>query len=56
MVLKILAGVVAAVGLYEVLSNVLVYMFWRRRDNLTLEEQARVGDAVRADWPFGRPQ
>ena len=39
MVLKILAGVLAAVGLYEVLSNVLVYMFWRRRDRFDLEER-----------------
>jgi len=55
-VLKVIAGVVGAIALYTLLSNVLTYMFWRRRDNLTLEEQERVGDAVRADWPFGTPQ
>jgi len=54
--LKVILGVVGALALYTVLSNVLAYMFWRRRDNLTLDEQQRVGDAVRADWPFGTPQ
>jgi len=56
MILKIILGAAGAAVLYIILSNVLTYMFWRRRDNLTLEEKRRVSDAVQNDWPFGRPQ